>query len=123
MVVPRPRSTRLASPVRYSVPQGNSRSSSPRAARSHSVSVGSRRPGSPIRSPSQRQYATARSWPTPVTGWSAGASDGVTPPVSRANSRHWPTVTGVRAIRKAGTRTRVRGASFRYQSSGTPVSA
>lgn len=104
-------------------PQGNSRSSSPRAARSHSSSVGSRiRPGVPSRSPSQRQYAVAASQVTPVTGWSTGAS-GEGRPVARANAAHRPTVTCVRAIRNAGTRTRLRGASLRYHSTGTPVRA
>lgn len=57
-----------------------------------------------------------------MTGWSADAR--VTGrPVAAANRAHWPTVTGVRAIRNAGTWISARGTSFAYHSTGTPVSA
>lgn len=76
----------------------------------------------PDRAPSRRQYAVAASQVTPVTGWSAGAPGGGRP-VARANGTRCPTATCVRAIRNAGTRTRLRGASLRYHSTGTPVRA
>lgn len=53
-----------------------------------------------------------------MTGWSAGPC-AAGRPVAAAKRVHWPTVTGVRAIRNAGTWISARGASFMYLTPGS----
>ncbi len=87
-MIPAPTAARLSS---SSSPHGYVRASVPRAAFSHSASVGSR-------PPAQAQKADASSQSTNVTGWSAGAGQcgGAAAPVSATKRSYCAFVTGVR---------------------------
>ena len=94
---PGPTAARLSS---SSSPHGYVRASVPRAAFSHSASVGSR-------PPAQAQNADASSQSTNVTGWSGGAGQcgGAAAPVSATKRSYCSFVTGVRASSNASTST------------------
>src|SRR6266850_4412140 len=101
-----------------SLPQGKSAPSfSPRAARSHSASVGSRNSLS-VFSLSHRQYAAASSQLTPTTGWfsleniGSRQNGGSTLCVSSRNCLYSLFVTGNLAIPKLSSHTRWQGRSF-----------
>src|SRR6185503_15184516 len=95
---PEPTAARLLS---SSSPHGNRRGSVPRAAFSHSASVGSR-------PPAQLQTAVASCQSTNVTGWSSGAGQcgGRAAPPSATKPAYCSLVTGVRPSSKASTSTR-----------------
>lgn len=119
LVFPLPAYTRLARSGAQSSPHGYVRRSSPRAARTHSSSVGSRT-AAPRSAASASHNANVCSAPT-VAGWSGPASSTGTIEVSGASARTCATVSRVRMTRNAGTFTVRRGTSFSSQAGSTPA--